>query len=86
MESSRTRGRGSVESSGPAVPVRENRGSNLAGISTPSVAISSRPAAQRLASRKPNLTVDAVASANTVNSGAFSTLATTNVLFSLFFE
>ena len=65
------RRRGSVESSGPAVPLRENRGSTLAGISKPSVAISSRPAAQRLASRKPNLTVDAVASANTVNSGAF---------------
>jgi len=58
------RRRGSADSwaappgtSGPAVPPRENRDLALAGIST-------RPANEQRASRKPNLTVDAVASAN----------------------
>lgn len=61
--------RGSV--SGPAVPLRENRESSSASISTASAGFSARPATERRASRKPNLTVDAVASANFVYSGEF---------------
>ena len=51
-----------VASSGPAVPPRENRDSASAGIS-------SRPTPERRGPRKPNLTVDAVASANSVYTG-----------------
>jgi len=51
-------------SSGPAVPPRENR-----DISTPAAGIPSRPASERRATRKPNLTVDAIASANNVYTG-----------------
>jgi len=54
---------------GPAVPSRENRDLTLSSISTGSAGISARPASERRASRKPNLTVDAVASANTAYSG-----------------
>jgi len=50
--------------SGPAVPSRENRDPTLAGFST-------RPTAERRASRKPNLTVDALASANIACTGEF---------------
>ena len=63
------RRRGSADSwgavsgtTGPAVPLRENRDSTLSSISA-------RPATERRGSRKPNLTVDAVASANIAYSG-----------------
>ena len=55
-------------SSGPAVPPRENRDSASAGISTPLAGISSRPSTERRA-WKPNLTVNAIASANSVYTG-----------------
>lgn len=45
-------------------PARENPDMTLASISTASSGISHRPASERRASRKPNLTVDAAASAD----------------------
>ena len=66
------RRRGSADSwgavpagSGPAVPPRDLAS---AGINMPLASMSNRPTAERRA-RKPNLTVNAVASANSVNTG-----------------
>jgi len=67
------RRRGSADSrgvvSGSAVPLRENRDLSSVGSSTVSAGFSARHATERRASRKPNLTVDAVASANVVYTG-----------------
>ena len=70
------RRRGSADSRGaasasswPAVPSRENRDLSSIGISAVSVCFSVRPAVERRVPHKPNLTVDAVASANFVYTG-----------------
>jgi len=52
---------------GPAVPPRENRDSS--GISAPSAGIPVRSATERRRPRKPTLTVDAIASANSICTG-----------------
>jgi len=67
------RRRGSADShpSTAIGPLRENTrdSPSLAGLSNPSAGLSARPASERRASRKPNLTVDAVASANIAYTG-----------------